>query len=511
MIPTEQIGTAETPKQQPRTRRRYFLTALCLLCLVGQTAGRMLQSAEPAAVPLESRPYRVLITIAFEQDTALSRPYRRLVIKNVVETIDRTIGQMWALDVAENSWLYPASAIGQSRVTAEDITLRVDTEKYDKVFPVTVGISGASYHLSSREWDAHTRTIGPVSTAQTIERQAVGDVIAGLIHKLFRPVFSLERVDGNDVILRVQAGRFLTPDPQAAQVRPDDLVRPFFRYLDQKRIVRQIQFLPWSYLVVKSVDAGRVKCELITGLRAPLGGNRRRLVEVMALGIRPRFNSTRLTLVPRGRRSKPMVGYTVTAVAKLHPNDESKIPPLRLVTDRMGAVNIPANIGGAALVWLYVRSGESLLTRVPFIPGLHETDTMDLPDDSIRLRVEGQTDLLMNRLVDTVARRATLMASARILARDGDWKNVDLRIAELDKLPSGRRYQDQLTIIRVPAIEAARNAKNRRAETNVNRVCSRVSQLIDRYLAEDKVRTLKTDIKELKIFDKVEKRLLPSK
>jgi hypothetical protein len=512
------LGSKTQALQPPRRRsshrlmycRRCFLAAFCLLCLVALTEAHQLQAAGPSTVALEARPYRVLITIAFEQEAALSPSYRRRAIESVVEIVDRTIGQMWSADVVENSWLFPASAVGLRRVTAGELKTRVNTAKYDKVFPVTVGVSGARFYVSGREWDAQTRSIGPVSTAQTFERREVDDVIVDLVQQLFRSVFSVERVDGNDVVLRVQAGRYPARDPQAAQVRTDDLIQPFFRYLDQQRVVRRIQFLPWSYLVVKSVDEGRVKCSLITGLRAPLGGSRRRLVEVMALGVHPRFGSTRLRLVPRANRSKPMIGYTVTVVTKLYPNDESKAQPLKLVTDRTGVVNIPASTAGP-LVWLYVHSGESLLTRVPFIPGLRETDTMDLPDDSLRLKVEGQRDLLLNRLVDTVARRAALIAGARRLAREGDWKNVDRRLAELDKLPGSRWYQDQLTIIRVPALEAALIAKNRRAETNIRRVCSRAGELIDRYLAEDKIRTLKTDMQELEKFDKEDKRLLQSK
>jgi hypothetical protein len=49
-----------------------------------------------------------------------------------------------------------------------------------------------------------------------------------------------------------------------------------------------------------------------------------------------------------------------------------------------------------------VRSGQHLLARLPFVPGLTQTLSADLPDDSVRLSVEGSVSLIQADLVDLV-------------------------------------------------------------------------------------------------------------
>lgn len=474
--------------------------------ILSSTISREVQADET----FESQPYRVLVSVAFDNDAALSRDYRRAALQNLADVIDRSYGSMWQADVVENGWLFPASSVGLHRATLDHFKSQVDTTRFDKAFLVTVEMAGSRYDVSGRQWDTATRTIGPVVSAETFDRRDVGATAADVIRRIFQPVLTVERVEGNTVILRVQAGRHSPADSSAAQIRPGDVIQPFFRYLDEKLVVRSIQALPWTYLIADSVDGGRVKCSLVSGLRSPLSSSRRRSVDVVALRVRPHFDSTRLKLVPRRNRSKPLIGYSVEAVAKRFANDKPKGEPLKWVTDRRGAVDIPTMTDGP-LVWLYIRSGESLLSRVPFVPGIDQTVTIELPDDSIRLAVEGDTELLMIRLVDTVARRAVLIARARILAREGDWKHVDEQVVKIDNLPIIKDFESELILIRVPALEAAARNKDRSAEANVNRICTRVSGLIKRYLDQAPVRTLKTDIAELRKLDAEDQRLLEEK
>jgi hypothetical protein len=485
------------------TSVKRLLVAFALTVILSTTVSRDVQADEK----FESEPYRVLVSVAFDNDAGLSRDYRLATLQDLTDVIDRSYGSMWQVDVVENGWLFPASDVGLQRVTLEHFKSQVITAQYDKAFLLTIEMAGSRLSVSGRQWDAATRSVGPIGSAETFDRRDLAATAADVIDRMFQPVLTVERVEGNKVTLRMQAGRHSPADPKAAQVQPGDVIQPFFRYLDDKLAVRRIQTLPWTYLIADSIDGGRVKCSLVSGLRSPLSSSRRRSVDVIALRVRPHFDSTRLKLVPQGIPSKPLIGYSVEAVEKRNANDKPKGDPLKQVTDRRGAVDIPTMTDGP-LLWLYIRSGESLLSRVPFVPGIVQTETIQLPDDSIRLAVEGNTDLLMIRLVDTVARRAVLIARARILAREGDWKHVDEQVAKIEKLPVIKEFESELTLIRVPALEAAVRDKNRFAEANVNHICTRVSGLIKRYLDQAPVRTLKTDIAELRKLDKEDKRLL---
>ena len=485
------------------TSVKRLLVAFALTVILSTTISRDVQADEK----FESQPYRVLVSVAFDNDAGLSRDFRRTTLQSLADVIDRSYGSMWQTEIVENIWLFPTSDVGLQRVTLNHFKSRVETARFDNAFLVTIDMTGSRWNVSGRQWGAATRTIGPTVSAATFDRRDVAATAADVIDRMFQPVLTVERVEGNKVTLRMQAGRHSPADPKAAQIRPGDVIQPFFRYLDDKLAVRRIQTLPWTYLIADSVDGGRVKCSLVSGLRSPLGSSRRRSVDVIALRVRPHFDSTRLKLVPQGIPSKPLIGYSVSAVAKRNANDKPKGEPLKQVTNRRGAVDIPT-VNDGPLVWLYIRSGESLLSRVPFVPGIVQTETIQLPDDSIRLSVEGATDLLMIRLVDTVARRAVLIARARILAREGDWKHVDPQVVKIDKLPVIKDFESELTLIRVPALEAAVRDKNRFAEANVNRICTRVSGLIKRYLDQAPVRTLKTDIAELRKLDAEDRRLL---
>ena len=75
-------------------------------------------------------------------------------------------------------------------------------------------------------------------------------------------------------------------------------------------------------------------------------------------------------------------------------------------------------------------------------------------------------------------------------------------------MPSVKDYENELTLIRIPALDAAKSENNRAAEGNVKRICSGVSKLIERYLAEEPIRTLKTDLDELRKLDDEDKQFL---
>lgn len=210
--------------------------------------------------------------------------------------------------------------------------------------------------------------------------------------------------------------------------------------------------IPWSYLLVESSDRGRGECSIHTGLRAPVGKNNKR-VEYWAIGVRPAFTETRIRLTPHNNPTKPLIGYQVNVyeremvpapqaspevakpasdqkpapAAKTSEKAESEEEPkkpagpqfvtqfnkvLELVTDRRGRVGVPLN-PEKPLIWLYVSSGGNLLGRFPFIPGVAQAITAELPDDALRLQIESQLELLRAELIDSVARRALLIARAK--------------------------------------------------------------------------------------------------
>jgi hypothetical protein len=214
-------------------------------------------------------------------------------------------------------------------------------------------------------------------------------------------------------------------------------------------------------------------------------------------------------LVPRNNPSKPLAGHQVDVVPKLKVKDEPASEPATLYTNRGGSALISA-APELPVVWLYVHSGSNLLARVPFVPGLEPEQTLELPDDTLRLSVEGEIAVLRARLIDTVAKRAVTMARAKQFANAGDWKNAPAQLAELEKLPTAKEYQAQLTAIRVSAVERAQQLRDRAAESRINKLCTETSQTITQYLDPDKIRQLKEELNELRKLDNADKASLPA-
>jgi hypothetical protein len=249
---------------------------------------------------------------------------------------------------------------------------------------------------------------------------------------------------------------------------------------------------------------------VISGLRAPISSRRHRLLP-LALGINDRGAETRLTLVTRAPARKPLAGVEVELTTALparpateEPAGESPPePPDRklptLITDRNGKVMLPAEFAaGNRPIWLYVRSGQVLLARVPYLPGLRASEVIELPDDSLQLEVEGDIALLQAKLVDTVARRAVLMAQAKSRAKAGQFDASAAALAALDAMPKAPKFVDDLNLIRINRTKAARARRDKSTEERIRKLCSETGELVTNYLDETKLTEVRDEIRELR-------------
>ncbi len=491
---------------------------------------------------------QIHISVSFGNDPLLTSRFRREVLDDIRVTAARTIGQMWKLDLEENRWLTPAGVAGLERLTNEAATNRFDTTKSDMVFVLAVELTGSRYRIAARMWDRATQVLGTLTTHDTYQRRTVGSDAFVAAHDLFRPIVNIDEADATSVEVRVRAGEFPAVDPNAAQLKMGTLFQPFFRYYDKKHVLKKVQFLPWTYLSVSKIKRARAQCVVESALRSPLGGGRRR-VDKLAIALKPVVNHTQLTLLPRRSPSKPLIGVYVGIVAHIPgekpaadtaPKEESKSAsktkttkpaessnkqaadkpaepmvdakpePLRLWTDRRGSVTIPVN-EKYPLVRLYVRSGKSLLARVPFVPGVESAVTLQLPDDSLRLGVEGQIEILEGDLIETVARRAAYMALARVYARGGKWDKVKEQEKGLKELAGMKEFEAKMTAIRFPAVKAAEARRDRAAKSRIERLCNETLAVVARHLDPAKLKAFHEELLELKSLDASDRKALRTK
>jgi hypothetical protein len=177
--------------------------------------------------------------------------------------------------------------------------------------------------------------------------------------------------------------------------------------------------------------------------------------------------------------------------------EPAKLP--RLVADRSGVVNLSAKASpNGEPVWLFVKSGQALLARVPIVPGAQSAEVLELSDDTLRLEIEGSIATLQAELVDAVARRAVLMSQAKAQAKAGQWEAMSEILKQLDDMPKAGVFAININAIRQPALKAARARRDRTTEERIKKLCDEATELVTNYLDEEKLKELKEDLTELR-------------
>ena len=455
--------------------------------------------AEPAAaeLPFEQRPYRVLVSFAVENRPEFGSAFAASLQETVEARLQVRFGQMWDVSIEQTRGWAPVASDVLSRRTDDELNAAYLPTDADKVFLTGIARRDGAYLAFAREWDRNSRSAGPTLSRTTYDRRLVGDLAADLIHDLFRPIALATSVDDAGVDLLIRAGEYLTPDPDSQPFREGDYLTTYFRYLNRQRELRQLQHVPWTFLRVEAVDRARLRCSVVsTFRRSPLGGARRR-VELIGMRARPLFDHTALHMAPRGATNIPMAGYRVDVMDRMPTAEDAVEDRLSLTSDRRGVVRIPS-FPDQPLRHLLVHSGKSVLARVPMIPGLEPEMTLNPPSDRARLRVEGALAMLEGDLIDTVARRAVLMARARRSADAGNWDEVNTFIAQIKALPDFNRFEDLITAIRTPAVETSRRLGDRVAAMRINRMCDDLQQVAEEHLDSQKIRDFEQEIAALR-------------
>lgn len=450
-------------------------------------------SAEEAPqLPIDQTAYRVQVVLTFGRDGTQDLEFRRGTVARLQESINRSIGPAWNCRVSEESSGSPEAIAAVARLSASELLQRFPEQKVDKVYLLAIDGGSAGFRIAGREWDAVTRDVTPPQHSQAVERRDVPPAALGLLHHLFRPLLVLEPTRWGGLSCRAKGGELADPAGDWNPLAAGRLFEPYFRYLTKERTVERVQRVPWTYVMPTDPERSVADCQVITGLRSPLSGRRRR-VETVALGIRRHVDQTSLRLLRYPPLSKPLPGVELELV-----RGEGRAS-MMFVSDRAGIVRLPGTIEGEApYFWLNARSGQAWLARVPYIPGLRREETLELPDDSPRLRAEGELALLQAELVDTVARRAVLAATARARSKDKRWKEMDDAIREVRELPRAEKFASELNTIRVRYVREAREAKDRAAEARVVKLCADTGDLIRHYLDDDKLRAVREELDELR-------------
>ncbi len=484
----------------------------------------------PPPIPMELQPYRIRISVAFDEHPSLTAQVRQTVLDELSVWTARTYGQMWIASIEENHWLSPQNDQSLSRLTWPEVAAQVADKDLDKAIVLTVAGQGGVFRLCGREWDRMTQQISPRHERIVADRRALTNELGILIRDLFRPLLLIESVEAGVARVRARAGEFPPDDPSVEQLAKGNYFQPVLRFFNKDREVTQVQMIPWSYLLAESSDRAHGECLLQTGLRVPLGKNSKR-VESWAIGVRPSFHESRVRLTPHNNPTKPLIGYQVNIYERLMvpappeapaakpaaagknadavANEEEPKKPAgpkfvaqfnkvsENITDRRGRVTVPLN-PERPLIWLYVSSGGNLLGRFPFMPGVTPTTTAELPDDSLRLQIESRLELLRAELIDSIAQRALLIARAKGAAKAADWPRFNETLAEFDRQSAAKYFQTLLDAIKAATLKQVQTKKDKALEKKIDKLCKDSAELIARHLGDERIKEQRDELVELK-------------
>jgi hypothetical protein len=391
----------------------------------------------------EYTPYQIQVWIAADGaaiPTATQRDNLQLQLSSLFEIAGLS---EWTADVKwmpqEANWApgEPLANLTAQRLRAasKDILLA------DKLFLVQLD-GGTPLRASASEFDLHLRNWSDLESIDIENEVLLADSIFKLILRAFRPIIQLENPNEKLIWGRPRAIKLAVAENSPIRIALGDVLAPATRYNDRAgEPLAKDGVVPaeWTRLKVKEIRNDRVLCDIYSGLRNPF---RRRMgvrSERYALLVRPRFASTKLSVVKRSEGAEPLIDYEIYD----KPFSLEAEPKLLGRTDFLGQIEIPAD-STASLKLLYVKCGNQLLARLPIVPGESPLLTVPIGDDEVRLQAEGFILGIQSATMDAYARRLELAARFKRRLEAGKFDEAEQMIAEARKLPNRAQLMQAL-------------------------------------------------------------------
>lgn len=435
----------------------------------------------------EYTPYRVRLWIAVAGRTQLPPPVRHDLTTRIAARAETVFGAAWDARVEA-----PPAELGERLVADLDLPIKQlqavapDVLKGDKLIAVRLTKSEVGWDVESRELDCRTRLWGPVARRSADSPAELLFATWDAAVAAFTPLARIERVEHPQVQARLRAGGLIVDPSSPALVGQGSVLRAVIRRNDrtgEPAARGGILQVPWTLLSVERRDDAMLTCQTHSGFRAAIptrGGIR---IERLALVVRPRFETTTLTLRSRSAEPRPLAGYEIFSKA---PGDEE---PRRLGTsDWRGEIELPRDDGSIRL--LLVRNGTQLIARLPIVPGHEPRVDAQLVDDDGRLQVEGAVAALHSRALDLVARREILAARFRARLKEQKFDEAQKMLDDFRRLDSradlGRTLDEQQQLVQ---------GSEKLTQQRIDKLFGEARRLLTvKGLADDMVNTLSAEL-----------------
>jgi len=422
-----------------------------------------------------------------------------------------------ATDDAESVQAQEEDAVtADSEESTEDAGVEVDPFAYlikpnllkqaDKLYVVSIRDNGRDIVLQAVGFDCN----GRVRVEDTVrELRNIADIAHNCfdaIKDIFRPVAKITFnavTDGKQAGLQLRAAGLVNPElnPDSPLIIGNDSVfRPVVRRNDREGfpLIGGIIEVVWTYIYVQQTKPyGVLEGEMIStfsSIRNPVGSRPNSRTEKYGLLVPVRHENTLLKIAANDLEDYQLEGYNVfvrNAKASIDA-DDNPIDPVGQ-TDWRGA--IPIEIGPTTLRIVYVKNGERVLARLPFVPGAFEEIEAFLPNDDVRLEYEAFFAGIMNSILDITVQRKVLETRINIKIKNGEITDAEKIFKE--ELMSLRSRKDIEDVLNEKEIQKINNKRlNGTVLRKIDDMFARTNGLIKTYLSEDIRSTVEKAIKD---------------
>ena len=447
------------------------MIALASAALAGGSPGGAedsLAARDLVAAPIQERPYEVLMLVSFSDEPIHTTAFREASLRSFGEIAARLVGRLWRLEVRDATRSAPdrdAAALRTLRATdlAEHAVGR------DKMFVAHIAEADGTFRITARELDAATSVLGAVFSAEVEDRPQVAKELFRICARMFSPVGKVvETAEDQSAVVRVQGSALAPENDDLALVVPGTPFRPVWRVLGRDGALRAARPVPWTYLVARQVEGGRVECTIESALRTPFALRTRERTELVAVAARQSGAPTVVQFVC-GAEQTPVAGREVTFGA----GKEERGASLGW-TDEEGKILIPSELTGVTTIAL--RVGADATFRAPIVASLVEEVTLAVNVDPAAadraLLMEGRIVALQERVVDAIVLHNSLAARIEGYMREKNWSAAERLVGQLHSVTTLTGFRKQLD-----ALGEQASAETLKGASSVTR--RRIGKLLD--------------------------------
>lgn len=451
--------------------------ARCLLLLAftlcAATAGRSESGAADTERPESARPYQVAIWLERRDVTSQDEIERTQFERALEQSMNRVVGHAWQTKFERYSIPFNSSVV--PKLTRDDVP------PLDKIFHVVVFPRDASgsRRVSLREFD---RIVSNWTSTFENELSPDGDSAEELLRAIltsFRPVAKIVGRERGKVEMSLRGETLLPVSASYHFALPG---MPFIIARTSADSQKASEIVPWSYLIYRTPSSGThsqtALSEVVSVFRNPVA-EADGAAKLFAVACAREPEGRTIVRFQNKGTDRPIVGYDV-AVRAIGQQSMISIG----TTDSQGAITVTPkkflSVGNETSAFdVLLRSGQTVIARLPIVPGTPPECTVPIMLDPLLPEVAGKITSLQEDVLDVVAKRKVL---ERRLQKAEETKNTPLAqniVDKLNSMPNRLTFANELDAVRKSTDARSKELKQASLGLNVKRLLHQTEFLLN--------------------------------